>query len=97
MLRHVVMVRFRDREKVQAHAIRFRQMLIELLDKIPELLEMEVGLNVSDKTSAFDLLLTSAFRDEEALDAYRVHPEHVRVLDFMKTVVAETAVVDYYV
>ncbi|MCF6170069.1 MAG: Dabb family protein [Bacteroidales bacterium] len=97
MLKHIVMIRLKDREKLQAQSRRLETMLKDLLEQIDELLSMEVGLNVSTKDAAFDLVLTAAFADEKALDAYRVHPAHVEVLDFLKETMEKATVVDYFV
>ncbi len=91
------MVNFKDRQKSTLISEQFRAMLIRLEESVPELLKMEAGLNVSTKASAYDLVLTADFADENALDKYRVHPEHVKVLEFMRSVVEKVAVVDYYV
>jgi hypothetical protein len=95
MLRHIVMVRFKDPDAKQANAETFRMKLLALEETVPELIKMEVGLNVNTKPSAYDLVLISDFEDEAGLDAYRIHPEHVKVVKFMKSVASETAVVDY--
>jgi hypothetical protein len=58
---------------------------------------MEVGLNINTKPSAFDLVLTADFDDEKGLNIYRAHPDHVKILDFMKDTVEKTAVVDYFI
>ena len=97
MLRHIVMVNFKDRQKALQISKQFKEMLVRLEESIPELIRMEVGLNVSTKASAYDLVLTADFADENALDKYRVHPEHVKVLEFMRAVVEKVAVVDYKV
>ena len=97
MLRHIVMLTFKDRQKVTEISEQFKSMLIALEESVPELIRMEVGLNVSTKASAYDLVLTADFADENALDKYRVHPEHVQVLEFMRAVVEKVAVVDYEV
>ena len=65
------------------------------MGKVPELLFMEVGLNINKKPAAYDLVLTSHFESEEALDVYRVHPEHKKVLEYLYEVMETTAVVDY--
>ena len=67
-----------------------------LLSTVPSLKEMEVGLNFSDRDTAFDLVLVSLFDDEAGLEAYRVHSEHVKVLDYLKGKLETTAVTDYH-
>ncbi len=65
------------------------------MGKVPELKSMEVGLNLSTKPAAYDLVLTSVFNSLEDLDAYRIHSEHKKVLDLLYEVYESTAVVDY--
>ncbi|NOX85208.1 MAG: Dabb family protein [Chlorobi bacterium] len=96
MLKHIVMVSFNDRMNVKELSLEFKSKLLDLITKIPELKSMEVGLNVSTKPSAFDLVLIAGFDNENGLNKYRIHPAHVEVLDFMKKIVSKTAVVDYY-
>ena len=89
------MMKFSDRGKAQELSRKVKEMLENLVPAIDQLKRMEVGLNINTKPSAFDLVLTADFDDEEGLNAYRVHPEHVKILDFMKDTVEKTAVVDY--
>lgn len=56
---------------------------------------MEMDLNFSDRDTAFDLVLVSLFDDDAGLEAYRVHPAHVKVLDYLKRKLETTAVMDY--
>lgn len=98
MIKHIVMIKLRDfeTEKLKKEkASQFKIMLEQLVDQVPELKSMEVGLNFSAKPSAYDIVLTSMFEDEKALENYRIHPEHVKVLDFLKQIMEKTAVVDY--
>ena len=44
---------------------------------------------------AFDAVLVSEFRDQAALEAYKNHPEHLKVADFVASVKLDRAVVDY--
>ena len=90
------MVKFSDREKAEELSKTMKKMLEDLVSAIDELKSMEVGLNFSTRPSAFDLVLIADFDDEKGLNVYREHPEHVKVLDFMKGIVEKTAVVDYY-
>jgi len=96
MLRHIVMVNFKDRQMVDKLSAEFKALLMGLVDKIPELNNMEVGLNVNTKASAFDLVLIADFENIKGLNMYRTHPKHVKILNYMKGVVEKTAVVDYY-
>lgn len=96
MLRHIVMVRFHDRATVQETSEKLKQMLMALEHSVDSLKKMEVGINLNTRPAAFDVVLTADFDDEEGLNSYRVHPEHVKVLDFLKETMEKSAVVDYW-
>lgn len=95
MLRHIVMMNFSDRESLEITSSKTKLMLEELETSIESLLNMEVGLNFSTRPTAFDLVLIADFDNEDGLNIYRDHPEHIKVLNYLKTVIEKTAVVDY--
>ncbi len=72
-----------------------KKMLQALPAVIPQIKVYEVGLNYCNESTAFDLSLYSAFESEETMDQYKVHPDHVAVATFIKSVVADRAVADY--
>ena len=84
-----------DPEAKAKDALQLKEAIESLLGVVPELKSMEVGLNLNNKPSAYDLVLTSEFDSLETLDAYRVHPEHQKVLELLYEVMEQTAVVDY--
>ncbi len=98
MVKHIVMLKLKETEnriEKLENALKLKKAIEGLGYKIDEVKYMEVGLNYNEKQTAFDLVLTSTFDNAEALDAYRVHPEHVKVLDFLDKVIEKSAVVDY--
>ena len=96
MLRHIVMFKFPEGTDKNI-ARQLKHMLESLLQSVPELKGMKVGLNINTRPSAFDIVLTADFDDEEGLNAYRVHPEHKKVLAFLEGKTEKSAVVDYWV
>ncbi len=97
MLRHIVMIKFNADQDVEKLSGEFKQLLDALLSSVESLKSMEVGLNISKKPSAYHLVLTADFNNESGLDAYRIHPDHVKILDRMKETVEKVAAVDYFV
>lgn len=97
MIKHIVMIRVKGNspDEKRRNAETLRAAIDGLMGKIPELKSMETGLNVHEKPMAYDLVLTSVFDSLEALDVYRVHPEHKKVLEILAELKEETAVVDY--
>lgn len=97
MIKHIVMMRLKDIGVIekQEQLKNIKSKLDALLEIVPSLKAMEVGLNFSKRDTAFDLVLVSLFDDEEGLKAYAIHPEHIKVLDYLKGKLATTAVTDY--
>lgn len=98
MIKHIVMIRLKEAgspEAKHSNAEKLRSAIEGLMGKVPELLSMEVGMNLSTKASAYDLVLTSEFDSMETLKIYRVHPEHKKVVELLYEVMESTAVVDY--
>ncbi|MFK5854657.1 MAG: Dabb family protein [Bacteroidota bacterium] len=96
MLRHIVMIKIKKKQDNQVVTEKLRIMLQGLEQSIKWLCKIEVGINISTKASAYDVVLTADFDDVAGLDEYRVHPEHVKVLDYLKIVMDKATVVDYY-
>ena len=94
MVVHIVMFKFKEENKeanIQAVVVR----LNALVALVPSLISMEVGVNFTSSERAFDLSLYSTFETKEELEAYAIHPEHLKVVEFIKSVTLESKVVDY--
>ena len=94
MLKHIVMFTFKDENKKE-NLIKTKKMLEGLVDTIPTLKSMEVGINISQEERAMDLSLYSEFENEEGLKLYANHPKHLEVVQFIKSVATESKVSDY--
>ncbi len=94
MVVHIVMFQFKEENK-KANMIQAKQMLENLMGAVPTLRSIDVGLNFSAESRAMDLSIITTFENKEGLNAYAIHPEHLKVVDFIKTVVEYSKVVDY--
>lgn len=94
MIVHIVMFRFKDenREKNMKEVTSKLNALVEL---VPSLKSMEVGIDFSRSERAFDMSIYTTFDTKEDLQAYAVHPEHLKVVELIKSVTIESKVVDY--
>lgn len=61
---------------------------------IPQLISARVVIDPAQSCTR-DLLLTCLFADEEALQAYQVHPEHKRVSSFVRSVTQDRVCLDF--
>jgi hypothetical protein len=97
-IRHVVMWRLAttdDAERAE-QAATIKAKLESLPPLVPQLQRLEVGVNALP-SGDFDVVLISDFADEEALQGYQEHPEHVKVAAYIRSVVGGRAAVDFVV
>jgi hypothetical protein len=95
MIIHIVS--FKLKPEFKDKAILIKQALETLKDCIPQIVKIEVGINLSKQANAFDLVLNSEFNSLEDIEIYRVHPEHEKVLKLIALYKQETMVVDYQI
>jgi hypothetical protein len=81
VIKHIVMWNLRgDSPAEKRDCIAQLQRSFESLrGRIPGLLHLEIGVDSSRIDYACDVVLYSEFENQEALDGYAVHPEHLRV------------------
>lgn len=99
MIKHIVMWRLREENPAEKLELlrTLKQKLENLKNLIPEIVQIEAGINMNPSEVAFDVVLYSLFVTEKELTDYQNHPEHVKVGEFLKEIVSERTVVDYEV
>ncbi|MGE5509466.1 MAG: Dabb family protein [Chitinophagales bacterium] len=96
MIRHIVFFKLQDPSP--ENLARAKEVILGMAGKVPQLRHLEVGLDVVRSERSYDLALVAHFESLDDLDAYQVHPEHVKVSQFLATVRAVPSVtVDYEV
>jgi hypothetical protein len=74
----------------------FTEKLMGLSGKIDELKSLAVHLNSKEAASAnYDILLETTFNSFVDLDAYQVHPEHQKVVEYVKSLKRQRACIDF--
>lgn len=91
MLRHIVCFQFHDKKD----AAIAREKLLALKGVIPEILEMEVGIDVLSTHRSYDMALVATFEDQAALEAYDKHSAHLAVREYIQSVRKASVAVDY--
>ena len=94
MVTHIVMFAFEDKNRDENIA-KAKEMLEGLMGQVPSLVSMEVGVNFSTEGRAMDLSIITTFEDRVGLEAYAIDPAHLKVVEFIKSVVSSSKVVDY--
>jgi hypothetical protein len=97
MIRHIVMWRVRGETVEERSAGRelVKQRFESLRGRIPGMTALEVGVDISAVDYACDVVLVTDFESQEALDAYAVHPEHLRVREALGELRIARFQVDY--
>jgi hypothetical protein len=96
-LRHVVAFKFKDTatpEQIKEIENAFRA----LKGKIHEVVSLEWGTNVSpeNRDKGFTHCFIVTFNNAKDRDAYLVHPEHKKFVDFALPAIADVFVLDFF-
>lgn len=98
-IRHVVSWKLNgvDAAERAEQARELRTRLYALKPIIDDISSMQVGLNDAGAPDNFDAVLIADFDDEVALGRYQVHPEHQKVIAYVRSVSAGRSAVDFTV
>ena len=96
-IRHIVSWRLAESDPTltAAQAAEIKAGLEGLRGQIEGMSAIDVGVNVLNPGANWDVVLVADYDDEAALAAYQVHPAHVAVAGYIKSVVAERSCVDF--
>ena len=94
MLNHIVIWKYRSDIELEVREDHVR-MLRRLQSVIREVESLAVGFDVVKLPRSFDTGLVALFRDRAALEAYIIHPEHIKVAAFGKAISEQVASVDF--
>lgn len=98
-IRHIVAWKFQPTAEGRTNkenALEMKRRLEELAPRIKGASCMHVGVDQTPQ-GHYDGVLDSVFTDLKALDAYKVHPEHVEISAFCKRVREDRIAVDFEV
>jgi Stress responsive A/B Barrel Domain len=81
MIKHIVMWNLQGEtaEEKRVSALFLKSRFESLIDRIPGMRRLEVGIDTSRIDYACDVVLYTEFDDQQSLDDYATHPEHLRV------------------
>lgn len=97
MIRHIVMWNFKEgfsQAENRANAQKVKTELESLTTVIPGIISLKVIIDPLPSGNR-EIALNSLFESEETLAAYQIHPEHVRVSQFVGTVMRNRTCFDY--
>lgn len=98
MINHVVLFKIKNygsaTEKREV-LNQFEAKLLSLRNFIPELKHIEVGKHYLIDSPSYDLCLITHFESIADMEIYKVHPEHLKVTDFVNKIAVSRVAVDY--
>lgn len=94
MLTHIVIWKYRADVEPDVRAEHVA-LLRRLATVVPDVQSLAVGFDTLLLPRSFDTGLVATFTDRAALDAYTVHPEHIKVAEFGRTISENVASVDF--
>ena len=93
MIKHVVMWKFKEENK-EENMKKARELLLALPCIISELKKMEVHFDIMHTDMSMDMMIDTEFLTVEDMKTYAVHPEHVKVSQFIRSVIESRVVLD---
>jgi hypothetical protein len=94
MLTHIVIWKYKadvERQVRDAHV----NLLRGLAGIITQVESLSVGFDTLRLARSYDTGLVATFRDRAALDAYTIHPEHIKAAEFGSSISDHVASVDF--
>ena len=94
MLTHIVVWKYRA-DTSQTTRDDHLALLRSLNAVVPGIESFSVGFDTLHSPRSYDTGLVALFRDRSVLDAYTVHPDHVKVVEFGHSIIETMAKVDF--
>ena len=94
MLTHIVIWKYRpdiEQEVREEHV----GLLSRLAATIPEVVDLSVGFDVLHLPRSYSTGLVAVFHDRAGLEAYTIHPDHIKVAELGRSISQHVASVDF--
>ena len=91
MLTHIVLIQFESMDDAEIG----RRRLLSMKGRIPSMLDIEAGIDITRSGRSYELALITRHSDVNGLQAYQDHPVHQEVLDYLKAHSSGSVAVDF--
>jgi hypothetical protein len=93
MIKHIVLARFKP-GVTKEQIIEMRRLLAGLPALVPEIKSYDFGQDVRPEKT-FDFILVSEFSDPEAVERYRIQPDHAAAAKYIRSLSEDLRIVDF--
>ena len=95
VVEHIVIFKFNETTSVEQQTEAIGK-LKNLKNEISGIVDIQAGLNFSDRSQGFQVGLTVRFEDKQALEAYGPHEKHQEAVSYLKEIgLSDIVVVDF--
>nr|WP_106784417.1 Dabb family protein [Lysinibacillus timonensis] len=95
MIEHIVLIQFSPTTTLEQKQELIHRTL-QLKEKIPGIIDIQQGINFSERSKGYEMGLTVRFKDRDALENYLPHPAHQETLTYLQEIgVQDTIIVDF--
>ncbi len=95
MFRHIVLYRLKDRSEEAKQALKDK--FLTLRGNVTQVKDLEVGTDCLYSSRSYDVALIITFDKKEDLPAYKAHPFHVGVSEYVHGVIESSVSCDFEV
>ncbi len=92
MIKHIVLFKFENPEE---NIPVVRDSLYALRDKIPEIVDMQIGADFMHSGRSYDMALIVDFRTREDLETYDKNPDHAKARVYIHAHRLDSKTVDF--
>lgn len=97
MIKHIVLFKFKASGQKETQMQEIKNQLEQLVDIIPELKEIHIGININPNEK-WDLILEALVENWSDLDLYAKHPAHQHIINtYIAPIKEDRACVDFQV
>ncbi len=93
MVKHIVFFQLKDNSLENKKKV--QKKLLSLKNEVEVLQKIEVGINFCKEDRAYDIALLTDFANEKDLETYAVHPYHLEIVTYIKSIATSSKVVDF--
>ncbi|WP_102346296.1 Dabb family protein [Bacillus sp. Marseille-P3661] len=95
MVEHIVLIKFSQQAtNEQKEELIHRSLLLKNI--IPGIVDIQQGINFSNRNKGYEVGLTVRFKDRAALENYGPHPAHQEIVSYLREIgLEDTIVVDF--
>lgn len=94
MLQHFITIKYQPNTPAE-HRDEFCQRMLALKESIPEIEQIEIGVDMVAEARSWSLLIKLQLADLDALVRYQKHPDHQAVIQFNAPYVTDVRVIDF--